>query len=327
MTGGTGADRFHISVGGGADHITDFSLTLTAGLSYDQLDTSDLQNVDGSPVKAFDVTVSNDGNGNALLWFPGGESVVLKGVPPANVSTSMLHSMGIPCFARGTHILTDQGEMRIEDITPGTGLITKGGPVMPVLWHGLRKLHRRDLFTRQGLCPIRTIVGAFGVQRDLLLSPQHCVLTTHRGEEALVRAQHLAEFVRGARRADGVRQVEYHHLLLPCHALILAEGAWCESPYSGPMATAALGLAARASLARAVYDNAQGLDRTATDPTDLTGVYGPRCLRVLTRPEARDWLAAPPPGMRDSCTAVGSRALGRVAFNRNQNSPQELGVF
>ena len=104
--------------------------------------------------------------------------------------------------------------------------------------------------------------------------------------------------------ADGVRQVEYHHLLLPRHALIQAEGAWCESLYPGPMATAALGLAARASLARAVHDNAQGLDRTARDPTDLTGFYGPRCLRVLTRLEARDWLAASRPRHPERATAA-----------------------
>jgi len=44
-----------------------------------------------------DVVVGNDGSGNAVLNFPGGESITLVGVAPAEVADRMaLVAMGIP---------------------------------------------------------------------------------------------------------------------------------------------------------------------------------------------------------------------------------------
>ena len=65
--------------------------------------------------------------------------------------------------------------------------------------------------------------------RDLVVSPQHGVAVGG----ALIRARHLAEFGRGAHVARGVKAVTYHHLLMPRHALLRAEGAWAESFYPG----------------------------------------------------------------------------------------------
>ena len=271
FTGGLGRDTIELGPSGGADRITDFNTSLTGSQTEDQLDVSDLTNLDGSAVKSFDVAVSDDGGGNALLTFPGGETVVLVGVSPATAGTpGMLNQMGVPCFAGGTHILTPLGARRVEDIAPGDLVTLADGGAAPVLWHGTRALSATDLTDLPHLRPIRLKAGRFGLTRDLIVSPQHGL----RVAGGLVRARHLAALRRGARVARGIRSVIYHHLLLPRHALIVAEGAATESFYPGPQAVATLSPADRISLAAAL-----GLDPiAAVAPARITATYGPRCL-------------------------------------------------
>ena len=59
------------------------------GTTNDQLDMSDLVDGQGSSVKVFDVTISNDGHGNAVLNFPGGEQVTVLGLSPASAGARM----------------------------------------------------------------------------------------------------------------------------------------------------------------------------------------------------------------------------------------------
>ncbi len=63
----------------------------------DRLDVGGLTDADGQPVTTTDVTVGDDGDGNAVLGFPGGESLTLIGVPPsALASPAQLAAIGIP---------------------------------------------------------------------------------------------------------------------------------------------------------------------------------------------------------------------------------------
>ena len=291
LTGGAGRDAYDLTPTGGADRITDFAMTLSGSQTTDQLDVSDLTNGDGSPVRSYDVVVGNDGSGNALLTFPGGETLVLVGVSPATAATpGTLASMGVPCFAGGTRILTPLGARPVEDITPGDLVTLADGGTAPVLWHGIRALSATELGDLPDLRPIRLKVGHFGLTRDLIVSPQHGV----RVAGALVRARHLAALGCCAHVARGIRSVTYHHLLLPRHALILAHGAACESFYPGPIAVAALSPLDRIRLAAAL-----GLDRaTAFDPAQIAAAYGPRCLPLATWREvaARPTLPALAPG-------------------------------
>ena len=109
LTGGSGNDTFAFERAGGHDRIVDLDLGDANGDGFynDQLDVSDLRTPSGDPVTAFDVTVIDDGNGNARLIFPEGESVVLQGVSPAQMATAQQrHAAGIPCFTPDTMILT-----------------------------------------------------------------------------------------------------------------------------------------------------------------------------------------------------------------------------
>lgn len=109
----------------------------------------------------------------------------------------------------------------------------------------------------------------------------------------LVRARHLSRTDwGGARVMRGCRGIRYVHVLLPEHALILADGLWVESFWPGPNGFAALDAAARGSLLRAQPALARGLLGLAPVET----VYGPRVLSVVkpcdvTQVSCKDWSA------------------------------------
>lgn len=286
LSGGAGNDTFRLLHGDSGDVITDFSTVLTAGATADQLDVSDMATPLGARVRVWDVAIADDGSGNTLLSFPNGETLLLSGVTPDTArQPGMLHAMGVPCFAAGTRIRTPQGERAVESLRVGDCVVTATGAVMPILWRS-----RRDLEALTGNPqhqPIRLAAGSFGNHRDLVVSPQHGIRVAVAGAEpALVRARHLAELgVRGARVAKSMRRVQYHHLLLPCHALVLAEGAVAESFYPGAMAVAALAAAERELLLRAILAQARLPHRAVG--LSLSQLYGPRCLPHLSRSVAK----------------------------------------
>lgn len=275
LYGGAGQDLFQFVMAGGGDVIGDFDLTLATGRTVDQLDVSDLRNPDGSALRGWDVQVTDDGQGNAVLTFPQGESVVLQGIGPAAVmADGMLAAMGVPCFAHGTLIDTARGARRVETIRPGDSICTAQGPAK-VLWHGARSICATDLAEAPEHRPVKIAAGVIGNLRPLTLSPQHAVRVP--GIAGLIRARHLVETVPGVRIARGMQGVRYHHLLLPQHALVRAEGAWVESFYPGRMAVAGLAAADRLSLIGVILAGRSG------GIGSLAECYGPRILPLLSR--------------------------------------------
>ena len=288
LSGGQGEDRFQLTTSGANDVITDFDMTLTEGHTSDQLDVSDLRTADGAPVTYRNVVVSDDGNGNAVLSFPGGESVVLRGVSPAEASGAQnMAQMGIPCFAAGTPILTPTGWRPVQDLAAGDLVEVHGGGAVPVIWAGGRVLGRADLRARPALLPVRIAAGALGNAQAVMVSAQHAVLMRGVcGEEVLVRATHLAQHGHGGFRvARGVLRVAYHHVLLPDHGLLNAGGAALESLYPGRMALMALAPHAVAQVAVAVFGQRGIRLPVGFGLADLAAVYGNRARRLLTASE------------------------------------------
>jgi Ca2+-binding RTX toxin-like protein len=291
ITTGAGADTVVLADGHGNDTVTDFDMTLVSGRTVDRLDVSAMTNANGDPVTWRDVTVTDtvgDGTGNAILTFPGGESVTLMGVTPDQVdSMQEMAAIGIPCFAAGTLIETPEGPRPVEALAAGDVVMTEAGSA-PVIWAGARRLRAADLSADPGLRPVHFARGAIGNRLPLRLSPQHAVQVPGAGgRPVLVRAKHLAEAgLPGLRIARGVRSVRYHHLLLPRHAILSASGARVESMYPGPMALAAFPLAARLPLAAAILRARPSSDARIVDLADLSRIYGPRCLPLLSRRDA-----------------------------------------
>ncbi|ESW59590.1 MAG: type I secretion protein, partial [Rhodobacter sp. CACIA14H1] len=288
LTGGAGADRFVLQDGGGTDTITDFDLTRVNGFAVDRLDVSGLTDAGGGPLYWGDVAVSDtvgDGSGNAVLTFPNGQTIILFGVSPNAVTgRANMQAIGIPCFASGTPIRTPRGWRPVETLRAGDLVCTHDGGVKPVIWAGTRAITREEMEAQPNLLPVKLREGTFGNMREVRVSGQHAILMRLEGEEVLVRAIHLARNgLRGVRVAQGTRQVVYHHILLPEHAVLDAGGLLSESFYPGPTGLEMLAHGQRVEVAALLATGY--VAKPGHQAQTLAEIYGPTVRRVLTGKE------------------------------------------
>ena len=132
-----------------------------------------------------------------------------------------------PCYCRGTLILTDRGERRVEELEIGDKLVTLAGAQRPIKWIGRRGYAGRYILGRQDVLPICIKPGALGdgvPRRDLWISPHHAMFL----ENVLIEARDLVNGV-SIVQATEVDEVEYFHLELETHDVIIAEGAASET--------------------------------------------------------------------------------------------------
>jgi hypothetical protein len=133
----------------------------------------------------------------------------------------------LPCFALGTRILTDDGEVRVEDVLPGDRVPCQlSGRTRRVRWVGRRTVDVAAHPRPWDVAPVRVRAHAFAPgqpRRDLLLSPDHAVLV----DGALIPVRYLVNGVTVAR--EPADSVTYLHIELDTHDVLLAEGMPCES--------------------------------------------------------------------------------------------------
>ena len=82
------------------------------------------------------------------------------------------------CYASGTFILTDRGEIAVEHLTAGDHVTTISGASRPIRWIGHRRIDCSRHPDPRQVWPVRVSAGAFGEglpRRDLWLSPDHAV--------------------------------------------------------------------------------------------------------------------------------------------------------
>src|SRR6266851_1483413 len=131
------------------------------------------------------------------------------------------------CYRRGTLILTEQGEVPVEDLAIGGRVVTLSGEAKPIKWIGRLAYDGRFIADNRQVLPIRILAGALGdgvPARDLSLSPAHSLYI----DGALVPAEYL---VNGATiaQAESADRLEYFHIELESHDVVFAEGAPAES--------------------------------------------------------------------------------------------------
>ena len=161
-------------------------------------------------------------------------------------------------------------------------MLTLDSGAQPILWCGRRSLGPADLDLRPDLRPVVIRDGALGNRGDVMVSPQHAVLVETADGQVLVRARHLAEM--GDKRfrvARGKKSVIYHHILLPKHAIIFANGMATETMYPGPMAAMAIGPVACAEIGVLMPELAPCL----IAQEGAAKVYGPTVRPVARRQE------------------------------------------
>jgi hypothetical protein len=124
-------------------------------------------------------------------------------------------------------ILTDQGEVPIETLAIGDKVITMSGVARPIKWIGRRSYADRFALGRKHILPICIKAGALDEnlpRRDLWISPHHAMYL----DGVLIEAKDLINDV-SIVQAERVEKVEYFHIELDTHDVIVAEGAPSES--------------------------------------------------------------------------------------------------
>jgi hypothetical protein len=133
---------------------------------------------------------------------------------------------GAPCFAAGTKIATPMGDVAVEALTAGDVVLLATGGAAPVRWVGHRRVRLSRHPAPASAAPVRIEAGALGggvPVRTLRVSPDHALFL----DGALVPAGLL---VNGETiTQETVSEVDYVHVELDRHAILLAEGAAAES--------------------------------------------------------------------------------------------------
>jgi hypothetical protein len=130
------------------------------------------------------------------------------------------------CYLRGTRILTPTGEVPVEDLRIGDPVATLTRGTQAIRWIGAGQQlvpagHRSPatpvIVRRDALAP--------GVpNRDLHLTKGHALYICG----AFIPAEFLVNH-RSIVWDDAAREVEYYHIVLNSHEVMLAQGAPCES--------------------------------------------------------------------------------------------------
>ncbi len=181
-------------------------------------------NVDGRP----DLVVA-DLNGGASVLLNGDvaqtyslDATGLAGLSGSNTGIAVNE---IPCFCRGTHIATPRGEVAVERLWVGDLVLTRSGAAVPLTWIGRgRSLvtaanpHARPIIVRAGAL-------ADGVPaRNLYLTRGHSLLL----DGVLIPVEYLVND-RSVLWDAQARVVEFFHLELEHHDVLLVDGAEAES--------------------------------------------------------------------------------------------------
>ncbi len=132
-----------------------------------------------------------------------------------------------PCFAAGTHILTERGEVSVEDLATGDHVVLAEGDTAPVTWIGMRDVDFSRHPAPRAARPIRLQEGALSTgvpERELCVSPDHGLFF----DGCLIQAKDLVDGI-VIRQDSEIAAIRYYHVALSHHAILLAEGAAAES--------------------------------------------------------------------------------------------------
>jgi hypothetical protein len=170
---------------------------------------------------------SADGSGpNAVTFDAGNLFGTTSGGGSSGVGT-VFELTDVACYCADTLILTAFGETRVQDLSIGDHVVTASGACRPIKWIGRRRYARAFAGNNPDIVPIRIAAGALadGVPaRDLYVSPAHAMFI----DGMLVPAGQLANGV-SVHPCHAIDPIEYFHIELQSHDVILAEGAPSET--------------------------------------------------------------------------------------------------
>ena len=136
---------------------------------------------------------------------------------------------GDRCFLRGTRIRALDGNVAIETLSAGDLVRTLDGALKPIKWIGRQTVQRNaDGTWNPDMVPVRVARSALGhlvPENDLYLSPLHALYV----DGVLIPVKSLINGRTIARVALDGDTIEYFHIQLAGHDVVLAEGAPAET--------------------------------------------------------------------------------------------------
>ncbi len=283
------------AVSGGSIAFTGGSAELTINdVAYLQAPITNMMDHDAIDLIGVAPSLVNFANGTIIAGTLGSFALSVAAAQPAVQFMSDNHggtliTLGgdMPCFARGTRLLTPNGYKPVENFSPNDPIITLEGAKRPVRWIGRRTL---DLSNHQTALPVQFAIGSIapGIPaRPVILSPLHAVFL----DGVLVPACHL---VNGATiTVQKTAAVTYFHIELDRHDILLAEGMAAESYLDTgnrdqlyhevgergsartPCAALVTGGPALARIRRKLHKLALQAGFTLTYEAGLRGIWGP----------------------------------------------------
>jgi len=228
---------------------------------------------------------------------PGRNGSVLKlGCTMSDTSDSLSSGPMPDAPTAGWRMMIDVpgGRRRIDHLRPGDPVSVQGGPPLPVIWHGIERVHSTATEgTESGPVHGQTgggnraasghLQGCIRIAArgaDLFLAPRRClVLGLKSGERVLVRARHLAHETAIARIVPAPADIVHHLILLQKHAIITANGVALESFFPDHAALSRLAVPEQSALRGliGIWGSADGYDSPV--------------LRVLSRTELAEAVA------------------------------------
>ncbi len=171
-----------------------------------------------------------------------GEYVVGPFTVPFGLTETITITIEGVCFTAGTLIDTRDGARLIETLKVGDAVLTADHGSQPIRWIESSHLPPERLRENPDMRPVRITAGSLGPnvpKRDLLVSQQHRILVSGPKvellfgvPEALVAARHLCSWP-GIFIDLSDQPVEYIHILMDRHEILMAEGAQAESLFLG----------------------------------------------------------------------------------------------
>lgn len=196
--------------------------------------------------------------------FPGNKpGIGANGINSGTGSSSTTPAYTVaPCYVRGTLIAVPGGSCAVEDLRTGDVILTADGAAKPVKWIGVSFQTAADIAATPSLRPVLFQPDAIapGIPtRALFVSPMHGMMI----DDVIVPAAALVNGVT-ILRPDCAGNVDYFHVELDAHELILAEGAAGETFMD--------------DASRAMFDNA----------AEYTALYGGETVSAMAAPRVQE---------------------------------------